>query len=139
MLAPTSLCLYLNTYFGIVKVSLHYIYSCFHFGDQCGDFQRRLSDLKISTLLEIFQMFHIHMHLNRIVVSRRCCNSSCSGRGSPGSGAVVQRRSGNPQEESTLLQGGVMQTTITHVPKHRKVLLSCENSSYNNVPCILIF
>lgn len=66
-------------------------------------------------------MFHIRIYLkHRIVVSHRCHNSSCSGRGSPGSGAVVQHRSGDPQEESALLQGGVVQTTVTHVPKVQK-------------------
>lgn len=109
---------YFNTYFGTVKLSLQYVYPCIHFGDQSGDFQHRRSGLKISWLLEIFQMFHIHMYLNRFVVSHRCHNSSCSGCGSPGSGAVVQHRSSNPQEESTLLQGGVAQTTVTHVPKY---------------------
>lgn len=89
------------------------------------DFQHRL--------LETVQMSHFHMYLTRIVVSHRCRNSSCSGRGSPGSGAIVQHRSGNPQEESTLLQRGVGQTTVTHVPKIQKGA-----SSNYNVLCILI-
>lgn len=81
-------------------------------------------------------MYYIQMYLNRFVVSHRCHNSSCSGCGSPCSGAIVQHSSGNPQEESALLQGGVVQTAVTHVPKYRKVPLSCGNS---HVPCILIF
>lgn len=74
------------------------------------DFQPRV--------LEKSQMSHFfHMYPHRIVVSHRCRNSSCSGGGSPGSGAIVQHRSGNPQAESTLLQRGVGQTSVTHVPK----------------------
>lgn len=69
MLALTPIRFYFNTYFGIAEVSLQYVYSCIHFGDQCGDFQHRPSDLKISRLLEILQMFHIHMHLSKIIVS----------------------------------------------------------------------
>lgn len=36
-----------STYFGITEVSLQYVYSCVHFGDQSADFLHRLSDLKI--------------------------------------------------------------------------------------------
>lgn len=68
---------------------------------------------------------HIHILnilylLKWLVIPNRCHKSSCSGCWCPGCGAVVQHRSGNIQEEGTLLQGDVVQRTATHVPKiHR--------------------
>lgn len=65
-----------------------------------------------------FRSSHIRMFL--MFVPRRYGNSSCSGSGTPGGGAVVQYRGGRPQEESILFQGRVVQRINTAVLKKRE-------------------
>lgn len=95
------------------------------------DLQRRL--------LETLQVSHFGICLSRIVLSHRCHNSSCSGRGSPGSGAIVQYRSDCVQKESALLQRGLgadgCRTGQEHV---KRCFLAVKNSSDSNMQCLLM-
>lgn len=69
----------------------------------------------------------------------RCHYCSCTGRGCPGSGAIVQHRSGCLQGESPLLQSGLVDWwTGIMSKKKKKMLLQCESRLHCNMLSFLM-